>query len=200
MGLTEHLAAVVLAAGQARRLGCDKATLPWAGTTLLRHVLDQFQTPCVARRVVVLNPQNEITARESLPADVQVTVNRQRGAEMVSSVRVGVNALRSFAGPVCIHPVDVFGVSRELVAVLHARWRAQPDCLHLPEVRGKGGHPLIVPPALLPEIGRIPSGQGLNWLLREHVGAVVRHAWQDERLLADIDTLEDYERYRPQGS
>ena len=196
----ERLGVIVLAAGESRRLGRDKAALPWGSTTLLRHVLDQFVGVNVARRVVVVNLRNEPAAREELPGGVEVALNRELGAEMVSSVRVGVEALGEFHGPVCIHPVDVFGVSRELVAMLHAAWRGQPGCFHLPEVRGKGGHPLIVPPVLVPEIGRIPAGQGLNWLLGEHAGAVVRHCWHDERLLADIDTLEDYERYRPPGS
>ncbi len=196
----ECLGVIVLAAGEARRLGRDKAALPWGRTTLLRHVLDQFVGAYVARLVVVVNPRNEATVGEKLPTGAELALNREAGAEMVSSVRVGIEALGEFHGPVCIHPVDVFGVSRALVAMLHAAWRAQRDCFHLPEVRGKGGHPLIVPPMLVPEIGPIPAGQGLNWLLREHADAVVRHRWHDERLLADIDTPADYERYRPPGS
>jgi CTP:molybdopterin cytidylyltransferase MocA len=67
----------------------------------------------------------------------------------------------------------------------------------LAEVDGKGGHPLIVPPGLISEIARIPAGHGLNRLLIEHAEAVVRHAWADRRLLADIDTPESYRRHRP---
>ena len=193
----ERLAVIVVAAGEARRLGRDKAALPWGDGTLLGHVVDQFLGPEVARRVVVLNAENEATAREGLPEGVVVALNHDADAEMVVSVGVGLKALGEFLGPVCVHPVDVFAVSRELVTMLYEAWRVEPDCLHLPKVGDKGGHPLIVPPRLVCEIGRIPAGCGLNWLLHEHAGAVRRHAWRDERLLADIDTPADYVRYRP---
>jgi CTP:molybdopterin cytidylyltransferase MocA len=199
MDAVDRLGVIVLAAGAGQRLGRDKARLAWGATTLLGHVLEQFGGAEVARRVVVLSPANEMAASRGLPAGVEVAINREAGADMVASVRVGVAALQGFGGPLCIHPVDVFAVSRELVTLLYEGWRVRPGCLHLPEVEGGGGHPLIVPPRLVGEIERIPPGRGLNWLLSAHAGALMRHRWSDERLLADIDTLESYERYRPRG-
>ena len=67
----------------------------------------------------------------------------------------------------------------------------------MPEVNRKGGHPVILPARLAGEIERIPPGYGLNWLLHRRAEEVVRHHWHDQRLLADIDTPEDYARYRP---
>jgi molybdenum cofactor cytidylyltransferase len=191
------LGVIVLAAGDARRLGGDKAALPWGRGTLLQHVVRQFSGAYVGRRVVVLSARNEAGGRRGLPRGVEVVVNRDCGSEMVVSARVGLAGLGEWQGPVCIHPVDVFAVSRELVRVLYEGWRRQPECVHVPEVAGKGAHPLLVPPALTGEILAIPPGCGLNWLLREHAGEVVRHPWEDELLLADIDTGEDYRRYRP---
>jgi len=193
----KRLGVVVLAAGVGRRLGCDKAALSWGPTTLVGHVVEQFALPCVRQRVVVVNPRNDRAVRQALPDDVEIVVNPDSEAEMITSVRLGMRALAAPEGPLCVHPVDVFGVSRELVIMLWEAWRANPEGIHLPEVGGRGGHPLIVPRCLVAEVERIPPGYGLNWLLRERGEAVVRHAWHDERLLADIDTLEDYHRWRP---
>ena len=99
--------------------------------------------------------------------------------------------------PVCVHPVDVFGLSRRLVALLHNAWRVDRERIHLPAVRGKGGHPVVLPPELLPAVFGIPPGRGLDYLLRQQPEAVVRHVWHDERLLIDLDTPEQYARYQP---
>lgn len=193
----EQLDVIVLAAGAGRRLGQDKATLAWGAGTLVEYVVEQLAGERVARRVVVANPQNEAVLREVLPADVGIVVNPDPDAEMIASVRLGMEALGALQGPLCIHPVDVFAVSPTLVELLHEGWRWDRERIHLPEVGGKGAHPLIVPPCLASEIETIPAGSGLNWLVRKHPGDVVRHRWPDERLLLDIDTPEDYARYRP---
>ena len=197
MPLEDGFGVIILAAGAGSRLGRDKATLPWGASTLIRHVIEQFPPACTARRVVVLSLRNHKAARENLPRDVEIVVNPDPKSEMLASVRLGVELLGEISGPICIHPVDVFAVISELVMMLHEAWRAEPKRIHLPRVGNKGGHPLIVPPFLVSEIGRIPSGCGLNSLIREHKQSVIRHEWHDERLVADIDTMNDYFRYRP---
>jgi CTP:molybdopterin cytidylyltransferase MocA len=193
----ERLNVIVLAAGAGHRLGQDKATLAWGPGTLVEYVVDQFPAERVARRVVVASLQNEAVLRQVLAGDADVVVNPDPDAEMIGSVRLGMEALGVLEGPLCIHPVDVFAVSPALVELLHEGWLRDRERIHLPEVGGKGAHPLIVPPCFASEIWTIPRGHGLNWLLREHPGDVVRHTWHDERLLLDIDTPEDYARCRP---
>lgn len=197
MAPEERLCVVILAAGRGRRLGRDKATLPWGPTVLVRHVFDQFPVERVARRIVVVNARNRTAVRQALAADVQIVVNPDMDAEMISSVCLGLQAQAGADGPLCIHPVDVFAISAELVTQLHEAWRADRARIHVPTVAGRGAHPLIVPQRFAAAIHAIPPGCGLNLLLREHAAEVVRHAWSDERLIADLDTPEDYARYQP---
>jgi molybdenum cofactor cytidylyltransferase len=193
----DRLNLVILAAGAGRRLGCDKATLPWGSTVLVRHVFDQFPAERVARCVVVTNPRNQVDVRQALPERAEVAVNPDARAEMITSVRLGIEALGASDGPLCIHPVDVFAVSPDLVLMLHEEWLEEPERIHLPEVAGKGAHPLIVPARLVEAIRTLPAGCGLNRLLQGQAADVVRHPWHDERLVEDIDTPDVYARYRP---
>ncbi len=43
MSIPEDCVGVVLAGGRSRRMGCDKALLPWQGRTLLDHAIARFR-------------------------------------------------------------------------------------------------------------------------------------------------------------
>lgn len=197
MSTSQQLGVIVLAAGASQRLGRDKATAPWGKISLIEHVLSQFPGNRVRKLVVVVNPANSAAVRAVVSDRVEIAVNPEPGAEMISSVRVGIKAVGDFEGPLCIHPVDVFAITPGLVALLHDAWMEQPGKIHLPTVDGRGSHPLLLPPLLIPEVDSIPPDKGLNHLLHEHAVDVVRHPWPDEDLLADIDSPEDYDRYAP---
>lgn len=197
MSPSKQLRVLVLAAGAGRRLGRDKAALPWGRITLIEHVLSSFPANRVQKCVVVVNPANCESVRKLVSGRAEMAVNSEPKAEMISSIRVGIAALADRDGPLCVHPVDVFAITTDLVAMLHNAWLARPDMIHLPVVGDHGGHPLILPPFLVGEIERIPPGRGLNYLIREHADKVARHPWRDERLLADIDSPDDYARYAP---
>jgi len=172
---------------------------PDAEWPLVRHVVAQFPDERVARLVVVVNPGNEAAVRAVLPGNVHIVVNPEPGADMLSSVRGGIEAVDAAGGPLCVHPVDVFAVVPELVARLHEGWRERPDDIHVPTVGGKRAHPLILPTGFIPAVQAIGPGCGLNKVLRDNPRRVVEHLWDDQRLLLDIDTPADYERYRPRN-
>jgi len=195
----DGLRVVILAAGLGRRLGRDKATLPWGASTLLEHVLRQFPPERLAARVVVANLANQAAVAALVGAADKVVVNPDPGSDMLASVRLGVAALPPGPGPVCVHPVDVFAVSGELVSLLHEAWRADRERIHLPEVAARGAHPVLIPASLLAAIEAIPAGRGLDYLLEAFADRVVRHRWYDRRLLVDLDTPEEYAQHRPAG-
>lgn len=194
----DRLCVIVLAAGRSQRLGRDKATLPWGDRTLVRYVIDQFAAGRVLRRLVMANAYNQRSMRLSLPADVEIVVNPNPVADMISSVRLGIAAMEQTPGPLCIHPVDVFAVSADLVGHLHDAWRKDPMKIHLPEVNGRGAHPILMPRRFVPAIRALQLGRGLNELLFMYRADVVRHVWPDEQLLADLDMPDDYARHAPE--
>lgn len=197
MRAAKRFQVIVLAAGKSRRLGRDKALLEWGPTTLMEHVLSAFSDECASRVIVVANPSNQAALRAVIGAGVDLTVNPDADADMLSSIRCGIDCVDERGGALCIHPVDVFAVTVELVTYLHERWRASPEQIHLPTVGGRGGHPLIVPTAFIPAIRGIEAGGGLRRLLSERPREVARHAWSDERLLLDVDSVDNYSHYRP---
>ncbi|MBU0641112.1 MAG: NTP transferase domain-containing protein, partial [Planctomycetes bacterium] len=161
------LMVIVLAAGRGQRLGRDKALLPWGPRTLIQHVTEQFPRALVGKVVVVANRANHTAIRGLLPGRVDVVVNSEPEADMLSSVRCGIAARGGSDVAVCVHPVDVFAVLPELVRQLHAGWHVASDSIHVPVVGGKRAHPVLIPPLFVGAIAEIPGGWGLNRLLRD---------------------------------
>lgn len=91
-------------------------------------------------------------------------------------------------------PADHPLLDPAVLDALLARW-GEGDCrILVPTHGGRRGHPVIFHRELIEGVRRIPAGEGLNWLVREHAGDVAELAWESKSILSDIDTPEDYER------
>src|SRR5262245_41827741 len=103
-----RVVAVLLAAGEGRRMGGPKALLRLGGETFLEACLRKLDRPGVAARVVVIGHEADRVAA-AVPAAPGVTMVRNDGyrAGMLSSVLCGVDAAESQgADALLLHPVD----------------------------------------------------------------------------------------------
>src|SRR5512136_1638841 len=100
--------AIVLAAGEGRRMGGPKALLRLGETTFLARACRLLARPGVASVVAVLGAEAErVRAEGGLPADVAVVVNEGWRDGMLSSVWRGLDAAEAGgAEAVLLHPVD----------------------------------------------------------------------------------------------
>ncbi len=109
-----NIGAVILAAGQSRRMGgTDKLFLPLGGRPVLGWSLEAFRAvPEVAVRVVVAGPHNRAQVRALLtPEEILV----EGGARRQDSVRAGVEALPEGIDAVLIHDGARPRVTPELI-------------------------------------------------------------------------------------
>lgn len=94
MDADESAAAIVLAAGESRRMGQDKILLPIAGKPLLAHTLDAFQDcPAVDQIVVVLSPTNAPDILPLLSGYPKVMRTCMGGRRRQDSVRNGLHTI-----------------------------------------------------------------------------------------------------------
>jgi molybdenum cofactor cytidylyltransferase len=86
---------------------------------------------------------------------------------------------------------DMPAVPSAVYVRLAEEFRAHPDRIYRPVCRGRPGHPVLFPRALLGEIK--PKGdEGLRQLLKEHKERVRLIEVEDEGVLLDLDTPEAY--------
>jgi CTP:molybdopterin cytidylyltransferase MocA len=199
------LIGLVLAAGRSRRMGRLKQTLKWgrggAGdATVVSSAFDVLAPFCSRMFVVVGEDVKPIVAALDARDFAQVASDSE--AEMVVSVAAGLTAaLQSHPAPIAIlmQPGDHPGVAPSTIQMLIGALRAEPLRAHMPEYRGKGGHPALIPVAIATEITRwadLGAGRGSGglrqfWIAHPHLCR--RTPVDDPLCTMDLDTPEDYE-------
>lgn len=194
-------AAVILAAGESRRMGRLKQVLPWGDRTVVEAAVDAaLAAPDVDEVVVVLGHEAEVVRAALMSRarpGMRIVVNADYHLGMLSSVKSGVRALAAETGAFFIAPADQPGICSEdygLVVQAYRRARPRVDIV-VPTYGGRGGHPTLFAGALRQEVLDLPDdGQGLRDLIVRREGRVLRVELGRPGMVEDLDTAEDYER------
>ena len=149
------IAAILLAAGESRRMGSPKALLPWGDQSLLAWELDQLMASSVDDIVVVLGSRSE-EIRRSLGGGARYCVFNQRWTHgrATSLVRGAAALLRGgLEAPeaTVIQNVDQPTRSDIIDRLVEELARSGADAVQ-PEHHGHGGHPVVVAAHVLPRL------------------------------------------------
>jgi molybdenum cofactor cytidylyltransferase len=189
------VSALVLAAGQSRRMGGrDKLLEPVGGMPLLRHVVEALKASAVDEVVVVLPP--EAGGREAALAGAGVrTVANQRAAEgMGTSVGAGVTALRGDADAVLVVLADMPEIGagdfdRLIAAFDPAEGRA---IVRAVTETGKPGHPVLFGRRFFEPLRALEGDRGARVLIEDHPEFLVDVTLPGASAQTDLDTPEDW--------
>ena len=187
-------AAVVLAAGEGRRLGgVAKALLPAGDRTFLAGIVATLAAAGVApERVIVVvgAPFGEAVAAEAARLGARAVENPAPARGMASSVAVGFGALGDGADVALLWPVDHPGVSADTVARLLAA-AADADVV-VPRHAGRGGHPAAVGRAVWPALAAAADRPGgARDVLRDPEWRRRDLAVDDPGVVRDVDERAD---------
>ena len=187
--------AILLAAGESRRMGQPKALLPWQGTSLLAHQVAAIRSAGVDRVVVVLGHRaDELQGELGGVNGVTWAVNPDYLQGKTTSVKVGVSAAGvEQAGTLLILNVDQPRSAATIRALLELH-REKDGLITIPEYNGKGGHPIILDASLLDELREIDEETlGLKAVVRRHAEATRRVDLANPEVLWDLNTPEEYQ-------
>jgi CTP:molybdopterin cytidylyltransferase MocA len=188
-----RVVAVVLAAGEGRRMGGPKALLCLGESTFLASACRLFDRPGIDAVVAVLGADAaRVRERAALPDGVSIVVNERWREGMLSSVWAGLDAAEALsADAVLLHPVDNPLVAPATIdAVLGAL--ARGAAIAVPGHGGRRGHPAGFARAVFPELRAAPLAAGARAVLASRPDRVV-HVPAGADCLADIDTPADLE-------
>lgn len=186
------IAAIVLAAGESRRMGQPKLLMLIDGKPVLHHVINALAVAPIDEVVVVVGRYVEEVLAVVIDHPVGVVENRDYAQGMLSSVRAGLRALSSSPEAVLVAPGDQPAIESMWVERLVASFRRVGGGIHVPSYRGRRGHPMLFDGTYIAEILTTYDDQGLRGLLRAHAGEVHEVAIADDGIFEDLDTPDDF--------
>lgn len=191
-------AVIVLAAGDSSRMGEPKALLDWHGKPLVDHVLDTArQAGCTRFHVVLGKDAPAIRAGAQL-TDANVILNDAPERGQVSSLKLAFQQ-QDFSTDCCIcWPVDVPLVRASDVRALmdaYAGWRASLMRIFIPTFHGTRGHPMLVDIGFRQPFMELKPDQTARKVIEDNHTQVREVAVNNEGVLIDIDTPEEYRKW-----
>jgi len=186
--------ALILAAGESLRMGSPKLLLPFEGSTILGTVVREVRRSGLSSILVVLGAEQE-RARAALRDQPVVFVHNpdfRRG--MLSSVQCGLQSLPATASAAMLFLADQPALSGPIIRKLLQARESAVQSLIVPVFAGKRGHPLLFSMKYKDEILTLDPAIGLRQLLINHPGDILEVEVEDESVLKDIDTPEDYQK------
>jgi molybdenum cofactor cytidylyltransferase len=181
--------AIVLAAGEARRMGRPKLALPYGAGTLLSAALEPLLASPLRRIVVVLGHAADEVRRAagSAPAGrLEFVVNQGWREGMASSLRAGLAACED-CDAVLVALGDKLGVTAALLERVLAASASAP--LVVPTVAGRGSHPVLFGRALFGELRALTGDSGAREIVLRHRSEAALVAGEP---LHDVDDEGDY--------
>lgn len=191
------VAAIVLAAGESRRMGQPKMLLPWAQKTVLEAVLGALRSGGVDDILVVSGgARRQVEALVGNPARIIYNPEFIRG-EMLSSLQIGLSAMGKGVGAALISLGDQPQIEQETVRRILEEYENSNDSLIVPSYQRRRGHPWLVGRKHWNEILNLRPPNSAREFLNAHSNEIRYIELKTPSILQDLDTPEDYLKMRP---
>jgi molybdenum cofactor cytidylyltransferase len=189
---TGPIRALLLAAGESRRMGSPKQLLPWHGKPLIAYQVDQLRAAGADDVVVVVGHAVAEIGPVARAAGGRVVVNPDYRSGRASSVRAGAQAMPDDTLAVVVLNVDQPRTAGVIRRVLDAHL-AGGFLITTPEQGGRRGHPIVVSGLLLPELRAVDEeSDGLRAVVRRHAERRQIVAIDDPSIHLEFNTPDEY--------
>lgn len=172
-------------------MGCCKQLLPFPERPVITHCLETILSAGIDRIILVLAEPYGAAIRAAV-SHIPLTVawNPQANSDMAGSLRAGLPLLPADTTGVLVfvpdHPLVSPATCRELVS----RHDSAPESILIPTFQGRKGHPVLLPAAIVHQLG---SHCSLRDLIATHGERVTLLPTEDEGTVLDQDTPAAYE-------
>jgi molybdenum cofactor cytidylyltransferase len=172
----DKVAAVILAAGQSRRMGGpNKLLARFDGAPLVRRTAEQALGSEAARVIVVTGHHADDVSAALAGLDVAIVDNPNFIDGLATSLKAGLAAVPQDAAGALIMLADMPGVTSDVLNRLVAAFRARSSpAIILPTVNGKRGNPVLWSREFFPELMETTGDTGARHILGRHEEAVER--------------------------
>jgi molybdenum cofactor cytidylyltransferase len=184
--------AIVLAAGESRRMGKPKPLLRCGDTTFLERIISVLCASDVDRTTVVLGAQAAAIRASTDLSAVEVVVNEDYRQGQLSSLIAGLRSVPAEADAILLCLVDNPFVTAETVNRVIGAFRETQSPVMIPVFDKQRGHPALFARAVFDDLIDAPPEKGARHVVHSHEDKVLEIHVPDSTILVRIDTPEDY--------
>jgi molybdenum cofactor cytidylyltransferase len=174
-------------------MGRSKQLLLLGHSPVIRHCLDSIVASGLRDIVVVIGANHDEISTTISGMPVRTVVNADPGSDMAGSVRIGLRQADPASTGLLICPADHPLVSSETIRELINVHFSCPDSILIPRYKGRRGHPTLFPRKAIDGIFIVET---LRDVIAGPSGSVRLVDVDDEGVVLDMDTPEDYERIK----
>lgn len=193
--------AIILAAGEADRMGKLKQLLPWQDKTILETVIDNVLASQYIDdevRIVLGAEAERVKNKIEYYNDPRLRIkeNPDFSQGMSSSLQVGVKGLSKNTKSLIIFLGDQPLITPDIFDSIIHEFEKSSSQIMMPIYNEKPGHPVIISTKYLNEIKKLEGPMGLKPFIQAHEDLVKYYPIEDEKVTIDIDYYDDYLYYK----
>jgi len=187
------ISAILLAAGQSKRMGEPKQLMPFRQSTIVEQAIDNLLGSAVNEVIVVVGYRAEDVIKAIAAKPIKLAVNPDYEHGMSTSIIVGLKRLHSEVEAVMLALGDQPLVNSQTINRLIDEFRDHDKGIAIPTYQGRRGHPIIFAIKYKEQLLKLKGDVGGRQIIKDHPNDVLEVAVNAESIIADFDTRSDYQ-------
>ncbi len=184
--------AIILAAGESKRMGSPKMLLPFNGRSMIEEVILKVSESKADHTLVVLGAYHESIAERIGPLTVMNCFNENYREGMLSSVQCGFRNLPQFFKAALVFQGDQPLIAPNVINSVIDAYLLSGKGMAVPVYKSKRGHPLLIDFKYRNEIQKLSSDTGLHSLIEKFPDNILEVKTNEPDILRDFDTYDEY--------
>ena len=191
------ISAIILAAGEGKRIGTTKALLNWGNENLINYQINSLSHKSITEKIVVVGSESEKVKKVILRNEIKIAENNDYLSGKTSSIKKGISYIGNDKNDILLIAVDQPRTEDLINKVVNFHITNPLDKkISMPYKEGHGGHPIIFSNLFLDDLSKIKEESfGIREIIKNNSESIIRFKTTDTSSNIDINTSEDYELF-----
>ncbi len=179
-------------------MGQPKMVLPWGNRTVIGNVVWTLQTAGLQIIRIVTGGTASLIEAALTSYRVSTVFNpNYANGEMLFSIQTGLVSLPGCVQAALVVLGDQPQIEERTVRDMINLFRREHPLLIVPSFNMRSGHPWLIEKQLWPEIQALTPPDTMRKFFHQHRDFIRYMEVDSSSILSDLDTPEDYEKYKP---
>ena len=184
--------AIVLAAGQSKRMGKLKPLLRLNDKTFLEHIISVLKNSDVDRITVVIGAEADTIKQSVDLSGTNIVINKDYQKGQLSSLIAGIKKSPQDTQALLLCLVDNPFITEKVINKIVRKFKETNNPIIVPVFDKERGHPTLFSKSLFHELLKAPQDKGARHVLYSNEDKVLELEVSERGILIGINTADDY--------